>query len=189
MVKTLAYRAKTVVSEREDRRKELEHLRGALKCNRYPDWILHELKEGNSDEGEMKRSESVKETLDKERNKKIPVVIPYIKGFSEQIRRVLGKDVIPTYFKPTNTLRQLLVKPKNHVDKENVVGPVYKIKCEECEATYVGETERSLNLMNIISSTTSEVGKHVPTDQPEHTMELDNTEILTTEPRWFERGV
>ena len=27
------------------------------------------------------------------------------------------------------------------------------------------------------------------TDQPRHTVELDNTAILTTEPRWFERGV
>ena len=105
VVKTLAYRAKPVVSEREDRRKELEHLRGVLKCNGYPDWILRELKENNSDEGKVKRPEPVKETSDMERNKKIPVVIPYIKGFSEQIRRVLGKYGIPSYFKPTNTLR------------------------------------------------------------------------------------
>ena len=135
----------------------------------------------------------MKETSDKERNKKIPVVIPYIKGFSEQIRQVLGKYGIPTYFKPTNTLRQLLVKPKDPVDKENVVGPVYKIKCEECEATYVGKTERSLKARfsehRRPSSTTSEAAKHIHTDQPEHTVELDNTEILTTEPRWFERGV
>ena len=193
VVKTLAYRAKTVVSEREDRRKELEHLRGALKCNGYPNWILRELKEDNSDEREVKRPEPVTETSDKERNKKIPVVIPYIKGFSEQIRRVLGKYGIPTYFKPTNTLRQLLVKPKDPVDKENVVGPVYKIKCEECESTYVGETERSLKARfsehRRPSSITSEVAKHIHMDQPEHTAELDNTEILTTEPRWFERGV
>ena len=141
----------------------------------------------------MKRPEPVKETSDKERNKKIPVVIPYIKGFSEQIRRVLGNNGIPTYFKPTNTLRQLLVKHKDPVDKEKV-GPVFKIKCEEAsQATYVGETERSLNARfsehRRPSSTTSEVAKHIHTDQPEHTVELDNTEILTTEPRWFERGV
>ena len=116
VVKTLAYRVRTVVSEREDRRKELEHLRGVLKCNGYPDWIMRELRDDNSDEGEVKRPEPVKETSDKERNKKIPVVIPYIKGFSEQIRWVLGKYSIPTCFKPTNTLRQLLVKPKDPVD-------------------------------------------------------------------------
>ena len=106
---------------------------------------------------------------------------------------MLGKCSIPTYFKPTNTLRQLLVKPKDPVDKENVVGPVYKIKCEECEATHEGETEISLKARfsehRRPCSTTSEVAKHIHTDQPEHTVELDNTEILTTEPRWFERGV
>ena len=47
VVKTLAHRAKTVVSEREDRRKELDHLRGALKCNGYPELILRDLKEEN----------------------------------------------------------------------------------------------------------------------------------------------
>ena len=161
--------------------------------DRYPDWILRELKEGSSNDGEVKRPDPVKETSDKERSKKIPVVIPYIKGFSEQIRWVLGKYGIPTYFKPTNTLPQLLVKSKDPIDKENVVGHVYKIKCEECEATYIGETERSLKARFgehwRPSSTTLEVAKHIHTDQPEHTVELDNTEILTTEPIWFEQGV
>ena len=73
------------------------------------------------------------------------------------------------------------------------MGPVYKIKCEECEATYVGETERSLksrfNEHRRPRSTTSMGSKHIHTDQLEHTVELDNTEILTTESRWFERGV
>ena len=193
VVKTLAYRAKTVVSEREDRRKELKHLRGALKCNGYPDWILQELGEDNTHDEEKEATSEVMVTSDKERKKKIPVVIPYIKGFSEQIRRVFGKYGFPAYFKPTNTLRQLLVKPKDPVSKENVVGPVYKIQCEKCEAMYVGETERSLksrfNEHRRRSSTTSEVAKHIHVEQPEHSVELDNTDILTTESRWFERGV
>ena len=105
IVKTLAYRARTVVSEREDRREELEHLRGALKCNGYLDWILRDLKsEHNNRKEEGKRSEEAQVTPDKERAKKIPVVIPYIKGFLEQIRRGFGRYGTPTYFKPTNTL-------------------------------------------------------------------------------------
>ena len=39
------------------------------------------------------------------------------------------------------------------------------------------------------SSTTSEVSKHIDIEHPEHSVELENTEILTTESRWFERGV
>ena len=38
----------------------------------------------------------------------------------------------------------MLVWPKDKVDKRKVVGPVYHITCDDCDATYEGETERSL---------------------------------------------
>ena len=155
----------------------------------YPEWILRDLKEENNSEAEkeVETSRETAETSTKEKSKKIPVVIPYVKGFSEHMRRVFGKYGIPAYFKPTNTLRQLLVKPKYPVNKENVVGSVYKIKCEECDEVYVGGTERSLKARfsehRPPSSTTSEVSKHIHVDHPQHSLELENTEVLTTEPR------
>ena len=45
------------------------------------------------------------------------VIIPYIRGFPEELMRNFGGYDIPTYFKPTNTLRQLLVHPKDPVGK------------------------------------------------------------------------
>ena len=39
------------------------------------------------------------------------------------------------------------------------------------------------------SWTNSEVSEDIYVDHPQHSVELENTEILTTEPRWFERGV
>ena len=129
----------------------------------------------------------------KREDKKRQVIIPYIRGFSEELKRTFGGYGIPTYFKPTNTLRQLLVHPKDPVGKDKVVGPVYKISCEECEATYVGETERSLKARfgehRRPSSTTSEISKHIHTDSPDHTIMLENTKILEVEHKWFERGV
>ena len=156
---------------------EEKNLKGALKCNGYLDWILWDLKnENNNRKEEGKRSEEAQVTPDKERAKKIPVVIQDIKGFSEQIKRGFERCGTPTYFKPINTLRQLLVKPKDPVSKENVVGPVYaKIKCEKCEVTYVRETERSLksrfNEHRRPSSTTSEVSKHIHIEHPEHSVD------------------
>ena len=44
----------------------------------------------------------------------------------------------------THVLRQSLVKPNDPMGKANVVGPVLEIKCEEYDAVYAGETERSL---------------------------------------------
>ena len=40
----------------------------------------------------------------KKTRKKYPVIIPYIKGFSEQLRRTFRKYEVQAYFKPSNTL-------------------------------------------------------------------------------------
>ena len=75
---------------------------------------------------------------------KFLVMLPYVRGISEQLRSIFRSFNTPAYFKPTNTLRQLLVWPKDKVEKGKVVGPVYHITCDDCDATYVGETKRSL---------------------------------------------
>ena len=123
VVRTLAYRARAVVSDSDERKKELEHLKGALRCNGYPDWILREL-DRQEEKNNGQQTSGGSKTKDREKTKQFPVVIPYIKGFSEEVRRVFGNYNIPTYFKPANTLRQLLVRPKDSVEKEKVVGPV-----------------------------------------------------------------
>ena len=111
---------------------------------------------------------------DKKKRRKRPIVIPYVKGVSETIRRVFRKYDIPLYFKPMNTLRQLLARPKDKIEKEKVVGPVYHIHCADCDASYIGETEHSLNARfqehGRPSSTTSEVSRHIHVDHPEHAL-------------------
>ena len=81
---------------------------------------------------------------------------------------MFGGYGIPTYFKPTNTLRQLLIHSKDSMGKDKVVGPVYKISCEEWEASYIGETESSLSAgFDEHSLTTSEVSEHLHNRKPQ----------------------
>ena len=47
--------------------------------------------------------------------------------------------------KPTTTLRQLLTNVKDRDEANNRQGAVYKIKCSDCQASYIGETGRSLS--------------------------------------------
>ncbi len=119
--------------------------------------------------------------------------MPYIKGVSEELRRLFKRYEIPMYFKPTNTLRQLLVRPKNKLKRERVIGPEYQISCKKCQATYTGETERSLKQRFLEhrrpSSVTSEVSHHVHLDHPDHSISMDDTNILEVESKWFEHGV
>ena len=69
--------------------------------------------------------------------KKYPVVLKYVRGIAEQLWRVFRSFDIPAYFKPTNTLWQLLAHPKDKVEKGKVVGPVYHSLCDVCDAIYV----------------------------------------------------
>ena len=76
------------------------------------------------------------------REKKGQVVIPYVKGLSEGVSRVLRKYQIETAMRPVNTLKERLVHPKDKVDKMETGGVVYQIPCKNCDSTYIGETGR-----------------------------------------------
>ena len=69
----------------------------------------------------------------------------------------------------------------------------YWIKCEDCEASYVGETGRTLESRlsehRRPSSTSSEVSRHIHLDHPDHRVDMDKVKIVDVEPRKFERGV
>ena len=184
----LTHRASSIVGDLGERNDELDHVRTALGYNGYPDWMLAETRE---EVNEIRSEEELTSGAKREQRKRIPVVIPYIRGFSEELKRIFGGFGVRTYFKHSNTLRQLLVHPKDPAGKDKVVGPVYKISCEDCEATYVGETERSLKARfgkhRRPSSTISEVSRHIHSQH--HNIILENTKILLVEHKWFERGV
>ena len=101
--------------------------------------------------------------LDKTK-KRYPVVIPYVKGVSKQVRRVMKGYKLKVYIKPTNTLRQILVWPKDKVINERVVCLVYNISCDNCDESYFREMGRSLKSRFMEhsrqSSVNSEVSKH-----------------------------
>ena len=68
---------------------------------------------------------------------RFPVVTPYVKGVSEQVRREMKGYILKVYFKPTNTLRQILVWSKDKVIKERVVCQVNHISCDNCDKSYM----------------------------------------------------
>ena len=74
------------------------------------------------------------------------VAIPYIKGTSESIVRILPPYNIRVAHKPITTLQQLSTDVKEKDEPSDRQGAVYKIKCCDCQVTYIGETGRHLNI-------------------------------------------
>ena len=68
MVNTLLLRAKTLVSEEDDRVHEIQRVKQALKTNNYPDWMLT-IPNTESDTRESKESRN---------EKRVYASVPYI---------------------------------------------------------------------------------------------------------------
>ena len=125
--------------------------------------------------------------------------MPYIKGLSEELRRIFRDHNCDLYHKPQNTLRQLLCCPKDPAKKEDNTGCIYRVDCggnpgHACSSFYVGETERVLKDRAAEhrrpSSTTSEVSNHLHLDgRPRHTISLESVSILDRDDDWLRRGI
>ena len=62
----------------------------------------------------------------------------------------LNEHLINTISKQHSTPRQLseglLSKPKDPIPKEDRNNAIYQLNCKDCEAVYMGETKRTLNI-------------------------------------------
>ena len=74
------------------------------------------------------------------------VVIPYIKGLTEQYKHTLAKYRVRVFFKGTSTIKSLLMHPKDPIPDAQKTDIIYHWKCpaNNCTAEYIGETNRSL---------------------------------------------
>ena len=78
------------------------------------------------------------------KNELTTVSLPYIRGPSETIARILKPFNIRIVHKATITLRHLLTNIKDKDNPKDRQGTVNRIRCNDCNGTYIGETERTL---------------------------------------------
>ena len=190
VVNTLYHRADTIITKDSDKITEHQHLRHALKTCGYKDWAIDKaLNRGEKDDKPANEGTTSSGT-------KTYVTIPYHGDVSEKLKRIYRDHGITTHFKPTNTLRQSLVHPKDKQPKGRISGVVYGVQCaedQECQEHYIGETGQPLqsrmsqHRRASSSGNDSAVYKHL--DGSGHNFDIDDVVILDREPRWFERGV
>ena len=72
-------------------------------------------------------------------------VLPYIKGTTESIKRVLNNYNIKVALKPHQTIGSVFPKPKDPVSKDQARGIIYSIRCKDCDKLYIRATKRKFN--------------------------------------------
>ncbi|KAL9986803.1 hypothetical protein ACROYT_G001002 [Oculina patagonica] len=176
VVNTLMLRAQTLVTEDEDKTREAQHVKQALKVNNYPDWMLT-----------IPHSKSG--TKEPENEKKIYASAPYIKGISERLQRAFKSHEVTLIHKPVNSLRSQLVHVKDKTSNLKKCGTVYQVQCEQCNKEYVGETSRLLEtrMKEHQSRNSSAIHEHCRLEG--HSVDTSKTKVLATEINTFKRRV
>ncbi|XP_072046224.1 uncharacterized protein [Amphiura filiformis] len=131
-------RKDNIVTEETDKKDEENKIRNALSDCGYPKWALDRVKQQMNDKPQkQKKSKKLEETPSRGM-----VVIPYVEGLAEKLQRIFQKHKISTAMRPTNTLKNILVHPKDKKDIMETSDAVYDIPCKGCDKSYVGETGR-----------------------------------------------
>ena len=123
-----------IVSDPEDREKEVEDITKALERCGYPSWTIKKVKEQQS----QKKKEKKEEHRKIQRYGHTPV-----KGVTEPIQRILKHHKIATSVRPHQNIRRILVHPKDKVEDSKKTDCVYQIPCKSCNDTYIGETGKA----------------------------------------------
>ncbi|XP_072030474.1 uncharacterized protein [Amphiura filiformis] len=108
VVRTLMNRKDKIVTEEDDKKDEEQRIRKALAVCEYPKWAMDKVKQQMKDKTTAKPQKKTTEIPIKGM-----VVIPYVEGTSEKLQRVFRKHGFTTAMKPTNTLKSVLVHPKD----------------------------------------------------------------------------
>lgn len=73
------------------------------------------------------------------------ILLPYIKNLSDNISRTIKKTSLKLIYTIPKKLDKLIKRGKDKLSKTDKTDIVYKIDCNKCDATYIGQTKRHLN--------------------------------------------
>jgi len=191
VIRTLFRRADTISSNETLKQAEHQHLKSALGTCGYRDWTFHKAHARS----QPPKDSTQQDKQDSDKVKRRNVTIPYVSGLSEKLRRIFGQHQIPVSFKPSNTLRQKLVHPKDKTSKDKLSNIVYAIQCQDtdCQELYIGETKQTLakrmSQHRRASSGCGDSAVYLHLDSTKHSFDNKDVSVLDKEHRWYERGV
>ncbi|EEB19020.1 predicted protein [Pediculus humanus corporis] len=177
-MKTLFHRAKSI-SSADSIHQEITHLKHIFQANGY-----------NRRSIEKALSPTTKKpkpnNTDRNHKHNNKVFLPYIKGVTDRIAKLLTKRNISTVFLPTAKIANLLNNPKDILPPTDYPG-IYKIPCH-CGKVYIGMTSRS------VRARTKEHERHLRLSQPDksavaehaiaekHNIDFQKTSVLIKNP-------
>ena len=140
---TLYHRASTVCSTPQLLQEEEGHIFRALTRCKYPTWAIKRERMRSQNPNSNRRK--TKQTGQKNNKTNLYMVVPYHQGLSERLKRTCNQFGVQVFFKGGQTIRSLLMAPKDKDPITNKSGVIYRYKCSQhgCNEEYIGESARN----------------------------------------------
>ena len=142
VVTSLLARTENITLSEEAKREEAHRTLIELSANGYPRTFLQRAQR------KMQRPKNRAKDYAQKQNEQrdttsICAAIPYVKGTSEAIRRVLAPLGIMTAFSSKKRKWSLMRGAKDRLSADTQPGVVYALGCADCHQVYIGETGRT----------------------------------------------
>jgi hypothetical protein len=188
VVNTLVSRA-IAICEPGNLRKEKKHLLSTLERNGYSREVTERTFRRHLRNKKSTPEESASE-LDLDRP---TALLPYAKGTTDKVGRILRRHNIRTIFAPPRKIGQTLRPVKDRIRNENP--GVYKVPCEDCEALYIGETKRQVRTRLREHETACRLSQPDKSALAEHHLvtghriDFGGAKTIAVEDRWWRRKI
>ena len=126
---SLLNRACSIITNKDDLRKENADIKQVLRENGYQESIIGKIFKRITDNNHnLPQSQQLTQATDiQEEEIRMSINLTYVEGTSEKLRRISRSHKIRSTFCTENTLRKLLCKPKDRVATEDKRNIVYQI--------------------------------------------------------------
>ena len=138
VINTLTHRACTICSTPELAKQELQHLEEVLGACKYLRWAIQKIFHKHQNKEKKKTPRSTHHT-------KCHIVVPYVEGMGESLKKICRGHGVDMHFKGGRTLKNILVSPKDEDKITNKNCVIYSYSCGsiDCGEEYIGESGRS----------------------------------------------
>ena len=88
----------------------------------------------------------ISDSNNKKQNPRFYLKLPYVHKFYRNITRKLNSFNIKVVPKINYAINRIIKKGKDKVNKNDQVNVVYKVNCDDCDASYAGESKRGIGV-------------------------------------------
>ena len=123
----MQHRTSTICSSEDLLKTEEKDLQEALKRCKYPAWAINKakLKTRTATNRNKTRNNNTSSNIQKPH-----IVIPYYQGISESLKKTCSEYGVQVYFKGGNTIKSLLMAPKDQDAIHSKSGVIYRYQCD-----------------------------------------------------------